>query len=75
MNFLLDKAEHQEVPHYQQQNAQANLLQTQAAAVMENQPMWRPQMAIPQQSVPDDSQTGKNITLKNANAATFLIGT
>lgn len=58
MNFLLDKAEHQEMPH-QQLNSQGSLLQTaQAAAVVENQPMWRCQMStVMQQSSPNNSQT------------------
>lgn len=63
MNFLLDKTEHQEMPH-QQLNSQGSLLQTaQAAAVVENQPMWRCQMStVMQQSSPNNSQTGKHIT-------------
>ena len=61
MNFLLDKAEHQEMPH-QQLNSQANLARRQAAAVfnIENQPMRRCQMnSILQQSSANNSQTGK----------------
>jgi len=72
MNFLLDKSEHQEMPH-QQLNSQANLPRRQAAAVMENQPMWRCQRdSILRQSSVNNSQTGKRITLKSANVATFL---
>ena len=65
MNFLLDKTEHQEMPH-PRVNSQGNLLQTQAvhSAAMENQSMWRCQMStVLQQSSQNSSQTGKHITL------------
>lgn len=63
MNFLLDKDEHREMPP-QQLNSQANITQTQAAAVTETQPMWRRRFL--RQKSPINSQTGKNIKLKSA---------
>jgi len=75
MNFLLDKAEHQEIPH-PRLNSYADSTRRKAADVfnMENQPMLRCQMdCILQQSSANNSQTGEHITLKSANVATFLI--
>jgi len=63
MNFLLDKDEHREMTH-QQPNSQANVTQTQAAAVTETHPMWRRRFL--RQRSPINSQTGKNIKLTSA---------